>query len=172
MNFSRYNSKKSGEGLIGVKGIYLLLLYLCLSGCNVYNTLRIEALTEEDLRSLQQEQGTVVIHNNREQTEYLLTDFALEGNTIKGIVRFAPKGKKHPHHQKQFSASKVNAYKPLSVLHLYIRNNEISPGPMWLPISQVRFVEIHEPNKGKSIGRTVGVIGSVITVFFVGVVLL
>jgi hypothetical protein len=134
--------------------LFYLLTFLILSSCNVYDTIRVESISNESLATLYKQQRTVVIHDNREKNEFLLTDFKIENDSLKGIIKPAPIEKTHEHHKESFKAKEVKAYNPLSVMHVYSRLSTIDIGHFEIPLSSIRFVEIHESNTRKSMSRT------------------
>lgn len=138
--------------------IFLPLFLFQFSSCNVYNTIRKDTSNEASLIALHGINNTVVIHDNKEKQEYLLSNFNVSNGILQGTIKPSPKGKTHKHHTKHFNANKVNTYNPLAVMHIYTKMNDIKPGPIVIPIESIRFAETHESNPGKTIGRTIGIV--------------
>ena len=153
-------------------GFSLLFSLLILSGCNVYNTMRIEEITSKSMESLYKDQKTVVIHDNREENEFILTNFKIENDSLKGDIISSPTGRTHQHHKKCFGPSKVSAYNPLAVMHVYSRSVSLKTGFVAIPLSSIRFVEIHESDAKRSIVKTVGVVAGAAIISVLVMVLL
>ena len=107
----------------------------------------LEALEKRDM---------VVIHANNEIGEYVLTNFLIENDSIKGTIIAAPEGKKHLHHENEFLAKEVDAYKPHKTMHIYSNINIIRKGDFTMSLEDIKVVEVHKDRAGKTFGIAFG----------------
>jgi hypothetical protein len=144
-------------------GFFVLLI---LQSCSFYKTIEIDPINSETLQSLHESKKTIIVHNDKENIEYIFTDVVIENDSLKGNITPAPDGAKHQHHKKSFLRKKVKAYKPTEVTHLYTTSNNLSPGSFKIHLNDIRFIEIHKKDKGKNAivntGIVVGTVGVIV----------
>jgi len=144
-----------------------LLSVVIISSCTVFKTISVDA-TEQAMKSVSPTRSVVTIHEYVANNEYVLENFSLENDSIKGIVITPPEGDRHFFNQETFNSKSAKAYDPLSTMHIFTTLGQISLGSFGMPIDSIVLIEIHEKHKGKSAGQTVGVIVGG-TVFVLGV---
>ena len=141
--------------------IFILLIITMISGCTWYKTLQIEPINAESLEAIHKHKNTVVIHNAIQENEYtlrnemVLTNFVIENDSLKGITIAPPAGRKHQLKDNSFIKSSVEAYQPLSTMHIYIELPNMDFGEFSIPISAIKSVEIHDKNVGKSVSTSI-----------------
>jgi len=130
---------------------------MTISSCTVFKTINVDA-TEQAMKSVSPTRSMVTIHEEIANNEYVLENFVLENDSIKGIVIAPPEGKRHSFNEETFNSKSSKAYDPVSTMHIFTTLSQISPGAFGMPVDSIVLIEIHEKHKGKSAGKTVGVI--------------
>jgi hypothetical protein len=105
--------------------LLVFLFILTLSSCTFYKTQEL-SIHSESLVKTHQLKTTVVVHDDLEDYEYILFNFSVENDSLKGIVDEAPKVKRHSPYKRSFRKNKVSAYSPISIMHIYSSSKEIS----------------------------------------------
>ncbi len=146
---------------------FLLLSILILTGCTYYKTVQVNN-SPEQIASYQQLNKQMVIHDDREQNEFLFSGVKIENDSLTGTFTIAP-GKKHYPHKRSFTRGSVKAYPPLSTVHIYTSINVFTTGKVSsIPLSAIKTVEIHKKDKGKgfvvAVLSTVAVVGAILAI--------
>ena len=141
--------------------LFFLISLLFLTACQIYNTLELNP-DKESIEACIREKEIIVIHDDDLLNEFELTSIIIENGSLKGVIKAAPEGPKHPPHPKGFPLRKAKAYgEPTDVMHIYSSEKDIKPGPISTPINSIKSVEVHEYDMGPSALATIGLIGLV-----------